>query len=157
MPSDAITQAVRAIVAGLSLGVAVNPVTAVVGCAGAAAVGALAARRGGRARWWLLIAVAAWVIGDAPGIALQTSALARGAFRVLGAAPPWSGWLFLSAWALCGLLVFYLLPAAAGVAVGRRVTWGTGWLAAAAVAGTLCLALLGAAPYVGSALFGSLA
>jgi hypothetical protein len=134
---------VRALLVGVSLGVAFNPVTALVGSAGAAAVGALGARRGGRAPWWTLIALAAWVVGDGVAIAARAGAISRGSASLLGTgAPVWASWLLVAAWALTGLAVGYLIPAALGVEVGRRVTFGTGWLAAAAVAGTVCLAFV---------------
>jgi hypothetical protein len=137
----AVSTATRAVLVGLSLGVSFDPVTALAGSVGAAAVGAWSARRGGRAPWWIAIAVAAWVIGDAVGIAAQAGAVARGASPLLGAAAPtWAGALLIVVWAASGLALGYLVPAALGVEVGRRVTFGTGWLAAAAVAATVCLA-----------------
>jgi len=50
------------------------------------------------------------------------------------------------AWAVVGLFVGYVLPMLAGVYVGRRVTHGTGWLAAGsiAVAASLAVATLSA-------------
>jgi hypothetical protein len=133
----------RALLVGVSLGVSFNPVTALLGSAGAAAVGALGVRRGERTPWWIAVAVAAWVLGDGVAIAAQAAALAGGAAPLLGvAAPAWASWTLVASWAASGLALGYLVPAALGLAVGRRVTFGTGWLAAAAVAGTLCLAFV---------------
>ena len=149
----ALSEAFRTLLAGLALGLAFNPVTAVVGSAAAAVLGTVLSRRGGRSAWWLAVAVGAWAVGDGAGVFVQASALARGVSRLLGTAPPvWASVLFVGAWVLGGLAFGYLVPAGFGVAVGRRVTFGTGRRAAAAVAVTLCLAILAAVPTVAGAL-----
>jgi hypothetical protein len=135
----ALSEFTRPLLIGLSLGLSFDPVTALLGSAGAAAVGALSARRGRRGVLWLVVAVAAWVMGDGVAIAAQAGAVVRGTAPLLGAAAPgWASWLLLAVWAVTGLAVGYLIPAAVGIAVGRRVTFGTGWLAAAAVAIMVC-------------------
>jgi hypothetical protein len=130
----------RVLLVGLSFGVSFNVVTALVGSTAAAAVGAFEARRGVRMPWWIAVAVAAWLIGEGPDIAARAGSVVAGRGILLPNTPGWAGWVLLVSWAVSGLIVGYLAPAGLGVAVGRRVTFGTGWLAAVAVAGTVCLA-----------------
>ena len=135
--------AVRAVFAGLALGMRFNPLTAMIGSAFAAVAFAVAGRRGGRIPWWVLVAAAAWAVGDGVAVAARASAIAAHAPSLLGAGVPQAAsWLMLAAWAATGLVVGYLLPAAVGGEVGKRVTFGTGWLAAAAIALTVCFAFI---------------
>ncbi len=115
------------------LALAFNPVTSLFGSAIAAA---LIARRGSRGRSLTGVAVmlAAWAIGDG----LIALSMARSAWATAGAdgAPAewtWLGWVLGT---LGALLLGYVAPTWAGVFVGRRVTWGTGWVSAAVVAGS---------------------
>jgi hypothetical protein len=50
-------------------------------------------------------------------------------------------WVFLATWALVGLAAGYVVPALVGRAVGTRVTHGTGWISAIAIAVGLSLAI----------------
>lgn len=115
--------------AGLMLGIQFNPVASVAGAALAA--GLAAARR----MWAAVFALcAAWILGDGSRLFVSASgALAEGGAD--------GQWVFLALWALTGLALGYALPAWAGAYVGRRVTHGTGWLAAAAVAASASGAL----------------
>ena len=135
--------AVRALLAGLSLGMRFNPLAAMVGSCVAAVVGAVTGRRGGSSVWWILVAAAAWALGDGVAVAARVSSIASGAPSLLGAgAAQWASWLLVATWAVSGFGVGYALPAGLGAAVGRRVTFGTGWLAAGAIALTVCFAIV---------------
>jgi hypothetical protein len=139
-----LSQLGHALSAGLLLGLSYNPVAAVIGATLGAAVGAFNARRGSRIPWWLLVTAVVWLIGDGLGVLGQLGAVYRGtAPSFLGSgAPSWAGFVAVVAWGLVGWLVGYVLPAGIGVAVGKRVHFGTGWLAAAAVAFVLSLAFV---------------
>jgi hypothetical protein len=135
----------RAFAGGATLGLSFNPLAAVAGSVVAAVVGTLVARRDGHASpvWWVVIAALAWLVGDGLAVAGAAAALLRTGNGLLGnAAPAWAAWLLLTVWAAVGLGVGYLLPAGTGVAVGRRVHFGTGWLAAGAVALAAALAVV---------------
>ena len=125
--------------AGLRFAAAFNPVVALAGSMGAAVVGTMGARRGWRAPWWLAVAALAWLVGDGTGVWAGVAAIGRSG-RLPGGGP--ALWVFAAAWVLGGLALGYVIPAWVGIEVGRRVVFGTGWLAAAAVAATLCLAFL---------------
>jgi hypothetical protein len=124
---DTVWQAVR-------LGLQFNPVFAVTGAAIAA--GLLGYPRAPRERgfWAGAVLVVAWLAGDG----LRVLARARDAYDGVAVSasgsPAWVVVLPLVLWALVSLAVGYLLPAWVGITVGRRVTHGTGWLAAMAVA-----------------------
>jgi hypothetical protein len=125
----------RVLAGGVTLGLSFNPLAAVAGSMLAAVVGTVVARRDGNPFWWVGVAVAAWLAGDGIVVAGAAATLLRTGTGPLGAAAPaWAAWLLLMVWAAAGLAVGYLLPAGAGIAVGRRVHFGTGWLAAGAVA-----------------------
>jgi hypothetical protein len=49
--------------------------------------------------------------------------------------------VLIAVWAAGTLAIGYVVPTFVGAAVGRRVTHGTGWLAAAAIAAALALAI----------------
>jgi len=120
--------------AGLLLGVQFNPVASVVGAAVAA--GLFAA---GRTRAAAVALAGAWLLGD--GLRLFSRATDAIAGPGLVAGGEAAQWVVLVLWALGGLALGYALPAWAGAFVGRRVTHGTGWLAAGAVAATASGAL----------------
>lgn len=131
---------IAALRAGALLAAGYNPVFALVGAAAAAAM--LARGRGARrafAAWCVL--GAAWLVGDGMRIIASARNLADGTGALLPAAPEWASWVAIAVWALGSLLVAYVAPAAAGAYVGRRVTWGTGWLSAAAVSVGFSLSL----------------
>lgn len=120
--------------AGMVLGVQVNPVASV---AGAALAAALATAH----RTWAaaFVLCGAWLIGDGAQVFVRATGALAGPGLVAGG--PDAQWVALGLWALTGVAVGYVLPAWAGAFVGRRVTYGTGWLAAAAVAATASGAL----------------
>ncbi len=121
--------ALAAAVTGLALAVSFNPMASLVGAALAAALLARAERPGAG----IVVLAAAWLLGDG----LRVLARARDAFDGVGPlvpGAPVATWVALGLWALGGALVGYALPAWAGAFVGRRVTHGTGWLAAATIA-----------------------
>ena len=120
--------------AGLLLGIQFNPVASVVGAAiaaGLATTERVAAAAG--------VLFGAWLLGDGARV------LARGTDAIAGPGLVSGGeaaqWAVLALWALAGFAIGYLLPAWAGWFVGSRVTHGTGWLAAGAVAATASGAL----------------
>jgi len=122
---------------GVGLGLQFNPVTSLVGSLVAAVV--FGTPRASAARRPLAVAVlaVAWLAGD--GVAIG---------RSIAADPPKAptDWTAVVLWALVGALVGYVVPAAAGALVGRRVTRGTGWLSAGAVALAVAGALVVIAP-----------
>ena len=127
---------------GALLGVQYNPLAAVVTAALAAALWGYPKVSRDR-RWWALLVVAVgWLAGDG----LRVLARARDYYDGVAAyaaegLPTWPGWTNLAVWALVTLALAYLGPALVGGAVGRRVTHGTGWLAAAAIAVALALTI----------------
>lgn len=120
--------------AGLLLAIQFNPLASVVGAALTAALAAV-----GRTRLAVAALVLAWLVGDGARVIMRLSELASGAHLLAGGAP--SQWAALAAWALGGLAFGYALPAWTGAFVGSRVTHGTGWLAAGALAATAAMAL----------------
>ncbi|MDZ4167186.1 MAG: hypothetical protein U1E08_05790 [Coriobacteriia bacterium] len=128
--------ALAAALEGIRLAVQFNPLVAIVTAAVASAVsGYPRAPRERRHRTELIVAVG-WLLGDG----LRVLGRARDVYDGVGA-PDWSAWTVLALWALGSLFLGYVLPVLAGTAVGRRVTHGTGWLAAAAVAAGLSAAI----------------
>lgn len=123
---DVVWQAVR-------LGLQFNPIFAVVGAAIAA--GLLGYKKAPRERgfWAGAAIVVAWLVGDGLLILARARDAYDGVVQAAGS-PVWATVLLLALWALVSAVVGYLVPAWAGVTVGRRVTHGTGWLAAMSVA-----------------------
>jgi hypothetical protein len=120
--------------AGLLLGIQFNPLASV---AGAALAAGLATAR----RMWAaaLVLAGAWALGDGMLLLSRgTDALADSGIVTGGAGAQWT---VLALWGVAGFAIGYALPAWAGAFVGRRVTHGTGWLAAGAVAVTASAAL----------------
>ena len=117
---------------GALLGLAFNPLTALIG---AALGGALGARS--RIAWAVVVVFAAWVLGDGVRVvaAVVATLEAAGEGGVAAQVAP------LVAWGLVGLGAGYALPAWAGVFVGSRVTHGTGWLTGGAIAAGVCAAI----------------
>lgn len=110
---------------GWRLALEFNPLASALG---AAAAGLVAGFRGaGRPHAALAAAVvlASWLVGDGTAVlgALAASTALLQAASAVG----------LAVWAIGGLVLGYVVPAAAGVFVGRRVFFGTGRLAAASV------------------------
>lgn len=127
---------------GVRLAVEYNPLFAAVTAALAAALVGYPKSPKARREWAAFVLAVGWLAGDG----LRVLARARdyydgvAAFRTAGL-PVWPGWATLAVWAIGGLLLGYVVPVLVGAAVGRRVTHGTGWLAAAAIASALTLAV----------------
>lgn len=135
---------------GALLGVQYNPLFALGTAALAAALwGHRKVKRDHR--WWAAVAlVVGWLAGDG----LRILGRARdywdaSATYAASGLPVWPGWTNLAVWALVSLALGYLVPALVGGAVGRRVTHGTGWLAAAAIAAALSAAVSAAVRALG--------
>lgn len=133
-----VSAVLAAIADGARLGVQFNPLFATIGSAIAAALlGYPKAPVERRFTAGAVIAIA-WLTGDG----LRILGRARDTIDGIGAlANAVSGWIVLGLWALVGIALGYVLPMVVGVAVGRRVTFGTGWLAAATIAVAVSLAL----------------
>jgi hypothetical protein len=127
---------------GLALAVQYNPLYAAVTAALAAALGGYPGVRRERWRWAPLVLAVGWLVGDGFRVLGRARDFSDGsaAFRAEGTAL-WPGWTTIAVWALGSLVIGYVLPAVIGAAVGRRVTHGTGWLAAAAIASALTLSV----------------
>lgn len=134
-PSSVVTS----IVAGAASGLQFNPIAATATAVISAALVGFPRAPKSRVALAAVVLLAGWAIGD--GISLA------------GAAGPRSGVVYPLMWAVSGFGVGYLLPALAGMAVGRRVVRGTGWLSAAAVALMLGPALSATGGVLGSLLW----
>ena len=124
------------IVQGAALGLQFNPLTAAVGCVAAAVLAGFPEAPESRRPLAAGVVALAWLLGDGAriGAALMGN---------MGTTPPA---VALVVWATVGLLVGYVAPTLAGVAVGTRVVRGTGWLSAGAVAPLFAGALSIVAP-----------
>jgi len=137
-----VTTALAALREGLALGVQYNPLFAAVTAALAAALVGFPKAKRDRRQWAALVLAAGWLAGDGLRILARARDYYDGvaAFRAAGT-QLWPGWTTLACWALGSLALGYVGPALVGATVGRRVTHGTGWLAAAAIASALTLAV----------------
>lgn len=126
---------------GLVFGVQFNPLWAIGTAAVAAALWGYPKAPKKRAQWAALAIVAGWLVGDGLRILARSREYydSSATFAKVGL-PVWTGWVHLGVWALVSLALGYAIPALVGAAVGRRVTHGTGWLAAAGIAAALALA-----------------
>ncbi|MHB9004300.1 MAG: hypothetical protein ACYC6C_09600 [Coriobacteriia bacterium] len=133
-----LADAVNAVAAGIPLAFAYNPLASAM--AAPLAAGLLGVKRAsqGRAAWGISIAGFAWLFGDG----LRALARARDAFDAAPAVA-WPSYTTIGVWAVGTLLLGYVLPLWAGTFVGRRVTHGTGWIAAASIAAGVSLSLSG--------------
>lgn len=132
-----------ALLAGGRLALEFNPLAAVITVAIAAALATAKAKRRPADARWLVVALVGWLIGDGLRVFGRARDLADGvwAFAPTGG-EAWYGWVVLAIWALGTLSLGYLLPTLVGASVGRRVTLGTGWLAASAIAVGLVSAIV---------------
>jgi hypothetical protein len=130
------TGALGQVLAGIATGLQFNPLSSAISAALAAALSGYRRAPRSRAWWSAAVLLAGWTLGD--GIRLAGSS---------------ASWPYLLAWALAGLAFGYALPAFAGAYIGRLVHWGTGWLAAGAVALMLVPALSTLADVLSSALW----
>lgn len=131
------TAPLAALAAGVAFGLSFNPLTAVVASAVAAFdAGTKKATAATMVRSTVVLVVG-WLVGDG----FRAMAWARDMLDADGGGEPLVIVLAAVAWAVVGFVVGYVLPAATGAFVGRRVTVGTGRLAAASVAVGMTLAL----------------
>ena len=128
------THVTSALWKGVLLGLQYNPVFGIIGAVVAAAVLGYPKAPRERRFWAGAAIVVTWLVGDGLMIVGRT----REAFDGLGSfaqmTPAWVVYILLAAWAVVAVCVGYIAPAWAGIIVGRRVTHGTGWLAAIAIA-----------------------
>jgi hypothetical protein len=127
------------VAAGVAAGLQFHPIYAA--AAAALAAGLAGYRRAPRSRvWWAAaVLIAGWALGDGIRIAGSSGTAA-----------------YLTAWAVTGLVIGYVLPALAGAYVGRQVHRGTGYLSAGAVAIMLVVAISAvAAPIAGALMRGT--
>jgi hypothetical protein len=134
---SAATGLLQALADGAALGLQFNPVTALVSSVIAAVLMGYPTAPDTRRPLAVAVLALAWLAGDAARIGRV--AIPAGTGDVLAWAAP-------AAWALVGIVVGYVLPAAAGIGVGTRVVRGTGWLSAGFVAATVAGALALVAP-----------
>lgn len=127
---------------GLLFAVQYNPLFAALAAALAAALMGYPKAPRARREWAGMALLVGWLVGDGLRILARARDYFDGvaAFRAAGM-PLWPGWTTLGLWALGSLAFGYVVPALVGAAVGKRVTHGTGWLAAAAIASALTLAV----------------
>jgi hypothetical protein len=133
--------ALGAVLEGLGFAVQFNPLVALVTVVVAAALSGYPRAPLERSRWAVLIVAIGWLIGDGLRVLGRARDVFDGVTSLAPGAPPWPAWLTLAIWAVGSLALGYALPALVGATVGRRVTHGTGWLAAAGVAAGLSFAL----------------
>lgn len=124
-----------ALLGGVRGGLHPNPLIGVITAALAAALMGAPKTPRERERYAWVVLVVGWLIGDGLWVLGRTRDLYDGVGRLLEAAQPiWADWVTIAVWALVSLTVGYVVPVLLGKTVGRRVTHGTGWLAAGSVA-----------------------
>jgi hypothetical protein len=130
-----VSQTLGALQAGGLLAAAYNPVFAGVFSAICAV---LCSRPGKRGRMLLGVSVlvAGWLLGDGMRAVASARDLADSTGALLPDYSTALNWVSIAMWAVLGFGVAYAFPAWAGAFVGRRVTFGTGWLAAVVVSAT---------------------
>jgi hypothetical protein len=134
--------ALRALADGSRFAVQYNPLFAIGAAATAAALYGYPKAPRDRLWWSVSVLGVGWLLGDGLRVLARARDVYDGiAVPALADGPAWAGWAVIGTWAIGTLLIGYALPAGVGAKVGRRVTHGTGWLSAAAVAGGLSLAL----------------
>ena len=133
-------QPLAALLEGVRFAVQYNPLAAALTAAVAAALSGYPNAPRHRARYSALVLAVGWLLGDGLRIVGRARDLYDGVIAP-SAADSATVWLTIAVWACGGLALGYVLPALVGIAVGRRVTHGTGWLAAAAVAAGLSAAI----------------
>lgn len=134
--------ALGALTQGLRFGIAYNPLVAAISVVIAAAISGYPRAPRERHVEALGVVAVGWLAGDGLRILGHARDLYDGvAGAALAGAPDWAGWTFIGVWAVSSLGLGYVVPMLVGSSVGRRVTHGTGWLAAAGVAVALTLAI----------------
>ena len=121
---------------GAGLALQFNPFVSLVGAVVAAAL----LTRSERVGIGAVVVGAAWLLGDGLRVATRAHDVIEGVGTPLAEGVV-AAWAVLALWVVGGLLIGYVVPAWAGSFVGRRVTHGTGWLAAGLVAASVSAAL----------------
>ncbi len=129
-----VTHVADALWQGVLLGLQYNPVFGIIGAVVAAAVLGYPKAPRERRFWAGAAIVVTWLVGDGLMIVGRTREVADGLGAFAQMTPTWVAYALLAAWAIVTISVGYIAPAWAGIIVGRRVTHGTGWLAAIAIA-----------------------
>jgi len=124
-----------ALLGGVRSGLHPNPLFGLIAAGLAAAFLGARKRSHDRELWGWAVLIVGWLVGDGLWVLGRARDVYDGVTRLLDVSQPmWAEWVTLAAWALVSFAVGYLVPALLGKTVGRRVTHGTGWLAAASVA-----------------------
>lgn len=129
-------EAFQAAYAGVQLALRFNAVFALPAAALAAGLLARKPARGrgaGRAIFAGATLLVGWLLGDGLRAVASARELHDGGAVLVGDSPAWAAIVAVTVWAAGSLVLGYIVPAWAGVFVGRRVTWGTGFIAAVAV------------------------
>jgi hypothetical protein len=138
-----------ALTAGTRLALQFNPLAAIISAPIAAALFGFPSARVRHRAWAVLVLLGGWLVGDG----LHVLRWAAEGSKALAGGVTLSGWtsaVVLGLWALGGLALGYAAPAIVGSMVGRRVTWGTGWLAAGSVAAGTSFAITAAVAVLGA-------
>jgi len=130
-----------ALATGLQLAAQFNPLFAFVGAVAAAMLAGHRDASRNHTAWGVGIVLATWLVGDGARVLARTRDVYDGLTFFGPQVGPASAYAALATWALGGLALGYVLPAWAGAFTGRRVTRGTGWLAAGAVAAAISVAV----------------
>ncbi|MBN2247880.1 MAG: hypothetical protein JW733_04195 [Coriobacteriia bacterium] len=142
--------ALSALLQGLRFGVAYNPLAAAIAAAIAAGISGYPRAPRERRVEALGVVALGWLVGDGLRILGHARDLYDGvSITALGGAPEWAGWVFVGTWAFVSLGIGYVVPMLVGATVGRRVTHGTGWLAAMGVALALTVTISAGAGALG--------
>lgn len=137
-----VSGALAALGNGVQLAIQFNPLVALVTVVVAAALAGFPKAKSEHRHRATVALVTGWLVGDGLHVLGRTRDVFDGvaAFAPAGS-PLWATWLLLLVWAAGSLLLGYATPALAGASVGRRVTFGTGWLAAGTVAAAVSVSL----------------
>jgi hypothetical protein len=135
-------ESLSALLDGLRLALAYNPLFALVGAAVAAGLGGSRRAENRHGAWAAGALAIAWVVGDGTRVVARARDVYDGvAFLVAPPGALWLNYVVVAVWALGGLALGYAIPALLGAFVGHRVTHGTGWISAVSVAVAASLAL----------------
>lgn len=128
------TELLRAAATTLPLALAYNPMAAVFAAPVAAALLGVKNRSTDRVIWGVCVVAFAWLVGDGLRVIARARDVYDGAGHLVTGVAPWAELAAIALWGVAALALGYVLPVWTGVFVGRRVTHGTGWAAAASIA-----------------------
>lgn len=156
MSGETLAAAAKATGTGLAYVLSYHPLIALATVVIAAALAGARGAGGRRTAWAVAVVATGWLLGDGLRVLARARDLYDFTRGIEGVIPPtimpgandWRAWLALALWAAGGLLLGYALPVWTGAFVGRRVTHGTGWIAAASIAASVSFALSALAPAV---------